>query len=265
MNIAIIQARMNSKRLPGKVMKKIGDCPILSHVIKQTFSSKMIDDVVVATSVSKDDKIIADYCKKNKIKFFTGSEHDVLDRFYKCAKKFNCDPVIRISADSPFIDPTIIDRVLKKFQKNSFDYVSNNIEKMNSDWKNSTCNFAVGTVIEVSTFDALKTAWKNAKRPSEREHVFPYIQFNPELFTLSNVMSKKNFSNIRITVDRSNDLKFVREVYSRFNKKKKYITITDINKILKKEPKLLKINSRTDFEEGYKKSLKEDQKKGFKK
>ena len=179
----------------------------------------------------------------------------MLNRFYECAKKFSCDPVIRISADSPLIDPNVIDRVLKKFLDNSYDYVSNNIEKNQDVWEESTCNFPLGTVIEVTTFSALEIAWKNSDDSFEREHVFPYIQSHPKLFNISTIKSKKNLSNIRITVDKKNDLKFVREIYKRISKKNKFITIEDIEKIISKEPSLLEINNDVDTDNEHKKFL----------
>lgn len=246
---------MGSYRLPGKVMENIEGKPLLYHVIRQTLASKLIDKVIVATTISSQDKIIVNFCQENKIDFYRGSVDDVLDRYYKCAKKFRCNPIVRISADSPLIDPNMIDRVLKKFLKNSFDYVSNNMEKSNHKWIDSPCNFPVGTVVEVSTFKALETAWKKAKNTFEREHVFPYIQSHPEIFKISNVRSRKNLSHIRITVDKKNDLKFVREIYKRISKRKNIIKISDLEKILDREPLLLKINKNIKFDDGYKKSL----------
>ena len=250
---AIIQARMGSYRLPGKVMKDIEGKPLLYYVIRQTLASKLIDKVIVVTTISSKDKIIVNFCKENKINYYRGSVDDVLDRFYKCAKKFRSRPIIRISADSPLIDPTVIDRVLKKFLNNEFDYVSNNIEKSKQGWIDSSCNFPIGTVVEVSTFKALELTWKQAKNPFDREHVFPYIQCHPELFKISNVKLHNNLSNIRITVDKKNDLKFVREIYKRISPKHKFVTIKDIEKITKKEPALLHINNMNTY--GYKKSL----------
>ena len=217
---AIIQARMSSTRLPGKVMMKINGQPMISHVIRQTLCAKLIDKVVIATTTSPKDKIIVDFCKQQNLDYFRGSTDDVLDRFYKCAKKFQCDPIVRISADSPLIDPNVIDRVLKKFLNNSYDYVSNNIEKINDEWKNSTCNFPIGTVVEVSSFKTIKFAWKNAKLKSEREHVYPYVQFNSKKFNLSNIKNHKDLSKIRITVDKKNDLKFIQKVFEQISQRK---------------------------------------------
>ena len=257
---AIIQARMNSSRLPGKVMMNINGKPMLYHVIKQTLYSKKIDNVIVATTNSKNDKIIVNYCREHNHDYFCGSTNDVLDRYYQCAKKFNYDPVIRISADSPLIDPQIIDRVLQKFLNNSYDYVSNNIEKIKNKWVDSTCNFPIGTVIEVSTFNALKSAWKKSKLYSEREHVFPYIQTHPELFTVSNIKIRKNLSHIRITVDKKNDLKFVRKIFTNFSNNKQKITIADIEKLVNLQPEIIKINNNTAFDEGHKKSISHNKK-----
>ena len=255
MYTAIIQARMDSRRLPGKVMKEIEGKPLLFYVIKQTLASKLIDDVIIATSTSPKDKIIADYCKANKINCYRGSHNDVLDRFYKTAKKFKCNPIIRISADSPLIDPKIIDKVLNKFLNNSFDYVSNNIEKNDHVWKDSPCNYPIGTVVEIATFKALKLSWKKAKESFEREHVFPFIQSHPEIFKISNVKSRNNYSHIRITVDKKQDLKFVQEIYARLSNNKNVITINDLNQIVSKEPSLLKINENKDFDKRFKKTL----------
>ena len=255
---AIIQARMSSTRLPNKALLNIGDKPMLLHVVNQTMSSKFIDDVIIVTTTLQQDKKIEKFCEKNNLKCFRGSNNDLLDRYYKCAKKFSCNPIIRISSDCPFIDPRVIDQVISKFLKNSFDYVANNLEKSKNNWKNSICNFPQGMVIEISTFDALEKAWLKAKKPSEREHVFPYIQFHPKLFKVSNVIHKKDLSFIRCTVDRKEDLKFVREIWKRKPKTKKILDIDDIHKIIQKEPLLVEINNKIEFDEGYKKSLKRD-------
>lgn len=260
---AIIQARLGSSRFPRKIISKIGDTPMLQYVIKQTLSSKYISKVVIATTTSKKDREIINFCKKIGVDYFRGSEKDVLDRYYRCAKKFCCDPVIRVSADCPFIDPHVINRVVSKFLKNEYDYVSNNIIKKGNRWINSLCRFPQGMVVEISSFDTLKIAWKEAKKPSEREHVYPYIQFNPRKFHLSNVINKNDLSFIRCTVDYEEDLIFVNEIWKRFSKNKKYITIDDIVKIVKEEPHLLQINKNLKFDEGYKNSIKEDKKAGF--
>jgi spore coat polysaccharide biosynthesis protein SpsF len=255
---AIIQARTNSSRFPNKIFKKIQNKTILEHVITQVSNSKLIDEIIIATTNSKNDQSIVKFCKKNKIKFFRGSSNDLLDRYFKCAIKNSCQTIVRITSDCPLIDPNIIDKAIKKFQKNDFDYVSNNIEFINGMWKNSTCNFPQGMTVEISNMKTLKKAWKNAKKYSEREHVFPYVQFNPKLFKISNIKYRYNYDNIRCTIDRIDDLKFLKQTYE-YLPNKTSIHITDILKVIKKYPDLLKINSHIDFEEGYLISVKKDE------
>ena len=251
---AIIQARMDSSRLPNKVLKKIGKYPMLHYVIKQTLAAKSIDEVIIVTTKTKSDDKIIEFCKKNEIKFYRGSKNDLLDRYYQCAKKFQCDPIIRITSDCPLIDPNVIDKIIKKFEKNEYDYVANNLEKINGKWNNSMCNFPQGMTVEISSFKVLKIAWKKAKKHSEREHVFPYIQFNTKYFKISKFKMKQNLSHIRCTVDRKEDLMFVRSLYNKIGYEK-IISIKDIVKIVNKEPKLVLINNKIPFDEGYKKSI----------
>ena len=214
--VAIIQARMSSTRLPGKVLRKIGNEPMLYHVINQVRGSKLIKDIIIVTTIMPQDDVIVKYCKKNNIKCFRGSSTDLLDRYYKCAKKFGIDPIVRITSDCPLIDPKVVDKAITKFLKGLFDYVANNLEKQKGNWDNSTCNFPQGMTVEVSSFKALEQAWKDARKPSEREHVFPYVQFNPKLFRVSNFKYPRDLSFIRCTVDRLRDLQFVTELFNRF-------------------------------------------------
>lgn len=255
----IIQARMNSKRLPNKALLKIGDKPMLHHVVKQTQASKYVNNVIIATTRSEKDKKIINFCKKNGLKYFCGSSNNVLDRYYKCASLYSCDPVIRISSDCPFIDPNVIDKIILKFFKNSYHYVSNNLDKVNNKWQNSTCNFPQGMVVEICKFKTLEKVWKESTKPSEKEHVFPYLQFNSK-FTKSNIKNKKDLSFIRCTVDKSEDLSFMNEIWKRLPKPKKIIHIDDLEKIINNEPNLVKLNNQIDFDEGYKKSLHKDRK-----
>jgi len=249
---------MDSSRLPGKVLLQINKRPMLEHVTNQIKHSKFIDDVIIATTKNKEDDKITCFCKKNSIKYFRGSKNDVLDRYYQCAKKFNCKIIVRITSDCPLIDPDIIDEGIRKFFKKSLDYVGNNIEYKSKKWQNATCNFPQGMTVEVCTFNALRKAWRDAKKPSEREHVFPYVQFNTKFFRIDNFKKNNDLSYIRCTVDRKEDLKFVREVWKRLEKGIDVVRTKDIIKVIKKHKKLLDINTRIPFDEGYRISLQKD-------
>ena len=254
---AIIQARLGSKRFPKKILKKVNDKTILEHVIEQVQNSKLIDEIIIATTDLRQDHVITEICKKNKVKFFLGSSNDLLDRYYNCAKKYSCQIIVRITSDCPFIDPHIIDDAIKKYLSNSYDYVSNNIEKINQKWQNSTCNYPQGMTVEVSNMKTLEAAWRFAKKSSEREHVFPYVQSNQDKFNISNLKHKQKIDMIRCTVDREEDLKFIREL-SKHLLSTNPIHISDILKVIKKHPELLKINNHIPYDEGYKFSLKND-------
>lgn len=244
---------MGSSRLPGKVMMELDNKnSMLSFVISQIKSSKLIDEIVVATTDLKEDKKIIEFAKKNSINYFQGSSDDVLDRFYNCAKKFSFSKIVRITADCPLIDPTVVDMVVKTYADNSYDYVTTHIPR----------TFPQGTAdIEVFSFKSLEDAWRKAKKPSEREHVTPYFYNNPEKFKFFNCKYSKNFSKIKLSVDRKTDLFFVKEVISRI--KKRPILINDVLQVLKIEPELVKINSAYVEEEGYKKSLEDDRRLGY--
>lgn len=163
---AIIQARMGSTRLPKKVMLNILEKPILWHVINRVSKASLIDKLIVATTTNNEDDAIVEFCKNNGILFFRGSENDVLDRYYQCAKEYNITDIARITADCPLHDPNVIDMIIKEYMGNDYDYVSNSIEY----------TFPDGLDVEIFSFDALKIAWENAKLVSEREHVTPYMR-----------------------------------------------------------------------------------------
>jgi len=243
----IIQARMSSSRLPGKVMKKVDDeNPLLFYVINQLKFSQLIEKIVVATTTKKVDDKICDFVMKQNLDCFRGSELDVLDRFYKCAKQFSFSTIIRIPADKPLIDPTIVDEILKFFQTNSYDYVTNFL----------VSTFPSGTEVEVFSFKALEKAWKNAKLPSEREHVTPYMYNKKTKLKIWNIENEKNLSHFRWAVDKMEDLKLVRILISRI--KNRPILTKDIIRQIKNDPKLIEINKNVDYYEGINKSKVED-------
>jgi spore coat polysaccharide biosynthesis protein SpsF len=243
---AIIQARMGSHRLPGKVMKKIKGKPLLYYVLNQMKFSKLLENIVVATTDLSEDDVIEKFLKKKKINCFRGSSKNVLDRYYNCAKKFKIQTIVRITADCPLIDPCLIDQVIKKFQTEKYDYVSNAYPR----------TFPYGTEVEIFSFDSLSKSWENAVKPSEKEHVTPYIKNHPKNFKIGSVENKENISEFRWTVDREEDLKLVKEIIRRIPEIP--ILTESILKLMKKEPKLKEINSKIIPNEGMNKSLKED-------
>lgn len=244
----IIQARMGSSRLPGKVMMEVNEeNNVLDFVINQIKNASMVDEIVVATSNLIEDEIIVEYLEKQSVKTFLGNPTDLLDRYFQCAKKFSYEIIVRITADNPLIDPKIVDVVIEEFENKNFDYVTNSLTK----------TFPHGTEVEVFSFNSLKDAWKNAKLPSEREHVTPYIKNHPEKFRIFNVENDKDYSQYRWTVDHLNDLKLVREIIKKIESRP--ILIQDIVGLLKREPELMKINESNIRNEGYLKSLKEDE------
>ena len=165
----IIQARMGSSRLPGKVMMSIDEQNTLLHyVIQQLKFSELTKNIIIATTTSEKDDSIIDFATKMNLDHFRGEVDNVLDRYYQCAKNFSVSTIVRISADDPLIDPTVVDRVIEKFYSNSYDYVSNTHPR----------TFPQGNEIEVFSFETLESAWKNAKKTSEKEHVTPYIYNN---------------------------------------------------------------------------------------
>ena len=243
----IIQARMGSSRLPGKVMMNIDEKNTLLHyVVQQLKFSKLANNIIIATTTSEKDDNIVDFATKMNLKHFRGEVDNVLDRYYQCAKNFSISTIVRISADDPLIDPTIVDRVIEKFYSNSYDYVSNTNPR----------TFPQGNEIEVFSFETLEFAWKNAKKISEKEHVTPYIYNNKEKFRMANVENSKNLSSLRWTVDTQNDLDLVRLIISKIQKMP--ILMTDIIDVLTKEPHLLDINKEHIIDEGYKKSISKD-------
>ena len=244
--VAIIQARMGSTRLPGKVLIDIQGKPLLAHVIDRVREAKSIDRIIIATTDSGKEKAIIDYARSQEIPYFIGSEEDVLDRFYQAAKEYEAGTIIRITPDDPFKDPEIIDKVADYYlsHEGEVDYVSNTIKP----------TYPEGLDVEVFSFNALAKAWQEARKPSEREHVTPYIWNHPELFRLVNIENSEDLSHLRWTLDNEADLKFTREVYSRLYRGQVFL-MRDILALLRAEPELVHINQGTARNTGYLKSL----------
>ena len=245
----IVQARMGSTRLPGKVLKNVEENKtVLDFVIKQLKESKLIDKIVVATTDLEEDNKIMDYSKEIGIEYFRGDPKNVLKRHYECAKKFSMSTIVRIPSDKPLIDPTIVDQNIKFFNENSYDYVTNFLSKS---------TFPSGTEVEVFSYNALEIAYKNAMLPSEKEHVTPYFSNHENKFKIKHIENSENLSNLRYAVDRPEDLELVKIIISKI--KKRPILVKDIVELFNSEPELIKLNQNVNKNEGDEKSLKEDE------
>ena len=235
---AIIQARLNSSRLNKKILLKIENKNLLEHLFSQLSHSKQIDKKIIATTINKIDDEIENFAKLQNITFFRGNPLDVLDRYYRCAKFFNLETIVRISGDAPLIDPSIVDKTIEYYKKNNFDYVSNFFNR----------SYPIGTEIEIFSFKTLEKCWMNAKKSSEKEHVTPFIYNHPELFKIGHIEYKKNISHLHWTVDQIEDFKFVELIFKKI--KKRPILMDDILELLENEPELLEINKNIDPFEG---------------
>lgn len=233
--VAVVQARMRSTRLPGKVLKEILEQPLIGYLIQRLERSQRIDELVIATSTEPADDVIAQYCQHNGIAFFRGSEVDVLLRYFDSAKAYNADFVVRICADSPLIDPALVDELLKEFlqAKPECDYLSNTI--------NQSC--PLGMNVEVFTFQALERANAKANHPYDREHVTPYLYRHPELFSICQKHYSPDLSSVRLTVDTPEDFELVRLILEGLGVAKKEFGLPEIMKFLYEHPELMKINA----------------------
>lgn len=251
MTVAIIQARMGSTRLPNKVMMTLCKKPVLWHVVNRLTHSKTIDKIIVATSENKENYAIREFCSQNNILCYSGSENDVLDRYYKAAKEFGVkqsDLIIRITADCPLIDPEIVDKVVQTHKKEKADYTSNTIKP----------TFPDGLDCEVINFSVLHEIWKNAKLKSEREHVTLYIKNNQEDFKISSYENDIDLSSLRWTLDEEEDFKLIKNIYDKLYNDNNFFITSDILDLLEKEPELNKLNSKYQRNEGLLKSLAEE-------
>lgn len=243
--VAVIQARMSSTRLPGKVMKEVSGKTILGHVVSRVKASRLIDTVAVATTTERTDDLIAEWCAENKVPAYRGSLNDVLDRYFQAAKKFGAKTVVRVTSDCPLIDPALVDRVIEKFSEGGYDHVS------------VGPTYPDGLDAEVFSFASLEKAHNEARLASELEHVTPYIWKNPGVFRLASIACGIDLSRMRWTVDDERDLLFVTKIYEGLGSEKLF-HMEEVLEYLERNPKLLEINSATARNEGYARSLKED-------
>jgi len=241
--VAIIQARMSSSRLPGKVLLPLAGKPVLAHVVQRTHACRNVDEVVVATSTDPSDDAINAWCQENEVRCFRGSLHDVLDRYYQAAKLHAAEAIVRITADCPALDTQTVDEVIEGFLDGGFAFYGLSGE------------FPDGLDCTVFSFQAIEKAWHEAKLPSEREHVGPYIEKNPQLFKGGGLSKYHGLSHMRWTLDEPRDYDFLSAVFDLLNKQATPFTTEDFLDLLRARPELQTINQDIVRNEGYQKSL----------
>ncbi|MBI4762218.1 MAG: cytidylyltransferase domain-containing protein [Chloroflexota bacterium] len=251
--IAIIQGRMSSSRLPGKILADIAGQPMLQRVFIRTSRAASVSQTIFATTTDPSDDPVAEYCDFSGIPFTRGSLYDVLDRYYQTAKQAKAEVVVRITADCPVIDPELIDDVVNVVinAQPSVDFAAN---RLPPPWKRT---YPIGLDTEVCTFAALERAWREAKEPHHREHVMPYFYEGVELTTVNRQLQTgtsprgfniallhhtTDFGDYRWTVDTPEDLEFMRQVYSHFDGRDDF-TWREVLELVHDNPELMKINA----------------------
>jgi spore coat polysaccharide biosynthesis protein SpsF (cytidylyltransferase family) len=244
---AIIQARMTSTRLPGKVLMEVMGRPLLSYQIERLRFCGRIRDIIIATTTNKEDDLIAELSHKEGLKLYRGSEDDVLDRYYQAAKEYEAGYIMRLTADCPLIDPAHLDKMIKTFFLENADYIF------------PSPTHAEGTDAEVFTFDTLGKAYNHSKLRSEREHVTQYFHNNTEMFRIVRLENKSDDSKYRFTVDEKEDFQVVKSIIEElYNTKNSPFGVEEIKDFLDNHPEIFRLNSRIIRNEGLIKSLEED-------
>jgi spore coat polysaccharide biosynthesis protein SpsF len=246
--LAILQARTTSSRLPDKVLKPLLGVPMLLRQIERVRRSRHIDRLVVATSDDSSDDAIAALCGRDGIDCFRGSLADVLDRFYQAALRLHPPSIVRLTGDCPLADPAVIDKVIDFYRDGRYDYASNAVEP----------TFPDGLDVEVFSFDALETAWRETGRGAEREHVTLYIYRHPDRFRIGHFKMEPDLSRLRWTVDEPADFEFVTAVYEALYPANPAFTMEHVLAYLERRPDLAGLNSTIARNEGLRLSLERD-------
>lgn len=232
--VCIVQARLGSTRLPGKVLKKMCGKTVLEHDINRLKQAKNIDEIVIATTTKKEDDAIVDEAKRLNVKYFRGSEQDVLSRYYYAAKENKADIVIRVTSDCPCLDYKILDNMIKEFLNNldKYDYFSNTILR----------TFPRGYDIEIFSFVALENAFMNAKLSYEREHVTPYLYNESNNYKIGYYKYKNDYSKYRVTLDTVEDFEVINKIYNKLYNCETPFLLEEVIKFLKDNPDVVEIN-----------------------
>lgn len=247
----IIQARMGSARLKGKVLKKYKKYIPLKILIERLKKCKKVSNIIICTTkLAEDDEIIS-FCKKENIKFFRGAKDDVLSRYYHCAKKFKSKEIVRVTSDCPLVDFRIINSMLNSFLNLNIDYYANTYPLPTT--------YPDGMDIEIFSFSTLKKTFMQAKLPSEREHVTPFM-YNSKKFKIKRKDLKKDVSKFRFCIDYKSDYNFFIKLLKYFKNRIYVISMLDLINHVKKRPGLIYYQRKIKRNEGWYSSLKKDEK-----
>jgi len=233
--IGIIQARMHSQRLLGKVMLNLIGKPLIWHIYNRLRSCKYLDEVVISTGEYSTNKEIIDYAQMSNIPYYSGSEKDLIDRLYQTAIKFQASAIVRVTADCPLVDPIIVDKLVQTYLNDQeYDIVTNCKVR----------TFPHGLDVELYSNRSLEKMWKEIKQPEIREWFPFFVEKNPSLFKVFNIGSDRNLSHMRWTVDYPEDFELIKIIYQSLFKQNKIFTTKDVLDLLEKNPKLVEINSK---------------------
>jgi len=243
-----MQTRVSSTRLPNKVIKNLQGLPMFVQQARRIQQCKTIDKLIVITSTNKSDDILEFICKENDLLCFRGDLHNVLSRYFHAQLAYPCEHIVRVTADCPVIDPTLMDHVINTHLINNNDYTSNCLKS----------TFPDGLDTEIISKNTLLDAYEHAKKNSELEHVTPYIRNNPQKYQLQNIQSDTDLSHHRWTVDEPVDFELISAIYAHLYTENHYFNYQDILNFLSTKPELSSINAHILRNEGMLKSLKQD-------
>ena len=255
MVVGIIQARTNSSRLHEKVLLSIQKKPILQYMLERISQSKKLEKIIVATSTNNADDRIANLCKKMNVGCSRGPEDDVLSRFKIASNEVNAKIIVRLNADCPLLDSLIIDNAVEIFKKNDFDYVGTLFPRKGT--------YPDGMNVEVFSNETLDIAFSEAKKPSEREHVTPFIWKNPTRFKLKRMEYAEDLSKYRFCLDYEEDFHLIKHVIENLLLSKPNFKLDELIEWMEQNPDAFKINSEIKSDEGWEKSIRKDKLAGF--
>jgi spore coat polysaccharide biosynthesis protein SpsF len=240
---------MGSRRLPGKVLKELCNHPMLWHIVERVKQVRGIEKVVVATSDQETDLPIRDFCNKSNILCFSGSESDVLDRYYQAAQHFSADPILRLTGDCPFVDPQVISKLLILYSGGQYDHVGANTGA-GAVFSNGY-RYPDGLDCECFSFRALERAWNEAQLPSDREHVTAFVWRSPDTFRVGSLSAPGDYGNHRWAVDNEEDFLLASHVYEALYSSNRFFLMQDILAFLEKNPQIANLNQSFIGSEGY--------------